>query len=72
MKFAPNLQDNSNLYMVLEFVPGGEMFSHLRRLGKFRSDQEKRSRRSRLSPLPHYLQKPFARKGCPVLASLAF
>ena len=36
MKFAPNLQDNSNLYMVLEFVPGGEMFSHLRRLGKFR------------------------------------
>ena len=36
VKFAPNLQDNSNLYMVLEFVPGGEMFSHLRRLGKFR------------------------------------
>ena len=30
-------QDTTNLYMVLDFVPGGEMCSHLRRLGKFRS-----------------------------------
>lgn len=32
------LRDEQNLYIVLEFVQGGELFSHLRRAGRFTSD----------------------------------
>lgn len=31
-------QDNTNLYMLLGYVVGGELFSHLRRAGRFTND----------------------------------
>ncbi|ESN96796.1 hypothetical protein HELRODRAFT_67692, partial [Helobdella robusta] len=36
-----SFKDNSYLYMVLEFVCGGEMFSHLRQSGRFTEEQTK-------------------------------
>jgi len=45
LPFAVNLefflQDNSYLYFFLPFVSGGELFTHLRKLGKFDDSQTK-------------------------------
>jgi len=39
VSLVTSFKDNSNLFLVMPFVPGGEMFSYLRRVGKFDEDQ---------------------------------
>jgi serine/threonine protein kinase len=38
VKLLHSFKDNSNIYMVLEFVSGGEMFTHLRKTGRYSED----------------------------------
>ena len=38
IKIEKCFKDNSNLYMVLEYVSGGEMFTHLRKKGRYSED----------------------------------
>ena len=41
VKLFYSFKDTSNLYMVLEYVSGGEMFTHLRKTGRYTEDTAK-------------------------------
>ena len=38
VKLFSSFQTNSNLYYILEFVPGGELLHHLKRFKRFKDD----------------------------------
>jgi serine/threonine protein kinase len=38
VRFYGSFQDDSNLYMMMEYIPGGEVFSHLRTMERFDLD----------------------------------
>lgn len=35
VNYRYHFKDNANLFLVLEFIPGGEMFTHLQKVGKY-------------------------------------
>lgn len=41
MKLQFAFQDSQHLYMIMEFVNGGELFYHLSKAGKFKEDRAK-------------------------------
>jgi serine/threonine protein kinase len=47
-------KDEFHLMMILEYVPGGELFSHIRKAGKFPNDVKKTF--SKLRRLPNFMQ----------------
>jgi len=51
-----HFKDNSNLYLVLQFVNGGEMFSYLRRVARL-SEEESRFHAAQVVLALEYLQK---------------
>lgn len=50
-----HFKDNCNVYMVLEYAPGGELFSHLRRAGRF-NESRTRFYTSQIALAIEYLQ----------------
>ena len=51
-------QDDLHLYMYMEFVSGGELFSHLRRAGRFTNDTGKFFAASIILAMQHLHGKP--------------